>query len=349
MNLVEIHSRAMAGFAFHSVKAEARECFGEEWLGLELAPHAAPQISIQNISTHRPLRSFPVRPGWFALSDGAARLSLKLICRETGKIWAEKNYTQTQAPCPLEIPWPGLEQGTALEADLNIHAESGPVFLAVSRRLDRKEIIATCKGKGVEIGPGVTPQILPAPDIDVIYAEEKSREDWLKTYAYKLDKYKGDLNALPWERYHTRDAFNLPAEAGSLDFIFASHVLEHLVNPLGHLEHWLSKLKPGGIIAGILPHCDYSGDYQMLPSMLPTIALEYQRRETKPNLNHYRTMFGPAAEARMAEGRTLHVHFYNGRNLQDFFSWAGGQLPIGSFRIKAEPNYREFFFTVRKK
>ncbi|HVY12569.1 MAG TPA: hypothetical protein VHB73_03280, partial [Alphaproteobacteria bacterium] len=134
-----------------------------------------------------------------------------------------------------------------------------------------------------------------------------------------------------------------------LDFIFASHVLEHLVNPLGHLAHWLSKLKPSGIIAGILPHADYSVDYQRLPSMLPTMALEYQRQETRPGLHHYRAMFGNDAEARMAEGRTLHVHFYNERNLQDFISYAAGQLPIASFRIMAERNYKEFFFVIKKK
>ncbi|MBI3418550.1 MAG: methyltransferase domain-containing protein [Proteobacteria bacterium] len=354
MNLVEIHARGMNGFAFSpKVKSLSRPCFGEDWLGLELAPGDVPQIVIQKIIEHRPLRSFPARPGWFlrVAGSGTAQLAVRFRDRTSRAVLSERNYrAQDNEVFPVELPWPPLAQ-SLMQADLELQVpkESVPLFLAVSRSLERKNLSTLCKGKGIEIGPGVTPQVLPGPGVDILYAEEKSREDWLKTYAYKLDKYEGDLNALPWDRYHLRTAFDLPAEDGVLDFIFASHVLEHLVNPLGHLEHWLKKLKPGGLVAGILPNADASVDYQMFPSMLPTIALEYDRRETSPNLNHYRLMFGNDAEKRMQEGRTLHVHFYNPRNFQDFISYAGGSLPIGGFRIQAEPNYKEFFFTVVKK
>jgi predicted SAM-dependent methyltransferase len=346
MNLLEFDARKIAGFAFNGTTPATRTVLGHAMLGLEIAPAEAPQIIIKDVFGQRPLRSFPSLPGWVAVGEKNSKLMLTL--RDGQTILAQTHH-EGDAPWEVELPWPSLQASTVLNAALEIHVTGAPVFIAVSRTLDRADIINACKGKGVEIGPGVTPQIFSNNDIDVVYAEEKAREDWLKTYAYKLDKYKTNIDKLPWDRYHTKPAFDLPADDASLDFIFASHVLEHLVNPLGHLEHWMKKLKPGGKVIGILPHCENSGDYQRLPSMLPTIALEYQRKETQPNLNHYRAIFGKDAEVEMAAGRTLHVHFYNEKNLQDFFSYAAGMLPIAGFRIVAERNYREFFFTVQKR
>lgn len=323
---------------------------GHERIGLALGTADAPQIIIENVQLHRPLRSFPPDCGWWGVSDASAQLQLRLRAL-SGEVLAEKNYELSNTPTLLELPWPPLSPSLLPAANIDVLASGGSdVFLAISKKLERKNISSLCRGTGIEIGPGVTPQILARPDVDVLYAEEKSREDWLKTYAYKMHKYDAvDVEALPWERYRVATAFNLPAEDNTLDFIFASHVFEHVVNPIGHLQHWLSKLKSGGIIAGILPHCDYSVDYQMLPSMLPTMALEYQRGERTPNINHYRMIFGKDAETKMAEGRTLHVHFYNERNVQDLFNFISSQLPLAGFRIQWERNYKEFFFVVVKK
>lgn len=50
------------------------------------------------------------------------------------------------------------------------------------------------------------------------------------------------------------DAMRLPA--GQNDFIFSSHCLEHLKNPIAALEHWKTRLKPGGVLFLYLPHPD---------------------------------------------------------------------------------------------
>ena len=52
----------------------------------------------------------------------------------------------------------------------------------------------------------------------------------------------------------------LPFAAGSIDFIVALHMLEHVVDPVGVLLHWLDKLKPGGGIGLILPDWRYTWD-----------------------------------------------------------------------------------------
>jgi SAM-dependent methyltransferase len=39
-----------------------------------------------------------------------------------------------------------------------------------------------------------------------------------------------------------------------LDYVFSSHCLEHLVDPVAALEHWERALKPGGVLFLYLPH-----------------------------------------------------------------------------------------------
>jgi len=48
------------------------------------------------------------------------------------------------------------------------------------------------------------------------------------------------------------DAMKLPR--GEFDYVFSSHCLEHLVNPVEALEHWKTRLRPGGVLFLYLPH-----------------------------------------------------------------------------------------------
>lgn len=50
------------------------------------------------------------------------------------------------------------------------------------------------------------------------------------------------------------DAMALPK--GSFDFIFSSHCLEHLANPVAALEHWKSRLNQRGVLFLYLPHAE---------------------------------------------------------------------------------------------
>jgi SAM-dependent methyltransferase len=54
--------------------------------------------------------------------------------------------------------------------------------------------------------------------------------------------------------YEHSNALNLPD--GEWDYIFSSHCLEHLVNPVAALDHWKTRLRPGGVLFLYLPHPD---------------------------------------------------------------------------------------------
>ncbi len=60
--------------------------------------------------------------------------------------------------------------------------------------------------------------------------------------------------ATPIELKDGGDAMNLPE--GQFDYIFSSHCLEHLQNPIAALEHWKSRIKSGGALFLYLPHPD---------------------------------------------------------------------------------------------
>jgi ADP-heptose:LPS heptosyltransferase/predicted SAM-dependent methyltransferase len=45
--------------------------------------------------------------------------------------------------------------------------------------------------------------------------------------------------------------------AESLDYVFSSHLLEHVENPGEVLRHWMSLVKPGGYLVLYLPHRDF--------------------------------------------------------------------------------------------
>jgi SAM-dependent methyltransferase len=77
-----------------------------------------------------------------------------------------------------------------------------------------------CKGKGLDVGPGKWP--LPG--------------------------------AIPHELTDGKRAEDLPE--GKFGYIFSSHCLEHLVNPIETLEHWKTRLKTNGVLFLYLPHPD---------------------------------------------------------------------------------------------
>lgn len=60
--------------------------------------------------------------------------------------------------------------------------------------------------------------------------------------------------AIPVDVQGGGDAMDLPA--GLFDYVFSSHCLEHLEDPIAALEHWQSRLRPGGVLFLYLPHPD---------------------------------------------------------------------------------------------
>lgn len=138
--------------------------------------------------------------------------------------------------------------------------DTGPGFES------RSKLLPLIKGHGIEIGPGLNPHILPSEDVDVRYVESASAEEWVRNYK-KTDKPSVAEQRNLWSQYVVADAQKLSTMPdGSLDFIYSNHVFEHFMNPLGVLENWRRKLKPTGMVLGVVPDCRYIFDLRQPPS-----------------------------------------------------------------------------------
>ena len=60
--------------------------------------------------------------------------------------------------------------------------------------------------------------------------------------------------SIPVDWEHGDDAMSLPT--GEYDYVFSSHCLEHLENPIQALLHWKTRIKKGGVLFLYLPHPD---------------------------------------------------------------------------------------------
>lgn len=73
----------------------------------------------------------------------------------------------------------------------------------------------------------------------------------------------------------------------SYDFILASHVIEHIANPLEALSEWLRILKTGGAMLLIVPHKDNTFDRNRLVTSFSHIANDFNNDTKEDDNTHY--------------------------------------------------------------
>ena len=280
---------------------------------------------------------------------------LKIALNElsSGRSLAEETISIRRTLSPIRLPIPFGSRIDARDTELKMtfsKKASGKVFLAVHRVLDRAEALRLCEGFGVEIGPGLHPQVFPNDRRDVMYIEEASSDQWNALYN---ERGRIQFDAGVWDRYHIGQAFPLPIENDALNFVFSSHVFEHLANPLGHLEHWNSKLKANGIVVGIVPDLAGTKDYVFEPSSFEQFVAEYEAGKMEPSLTHYRHWAhhrapGKSPEVLMESKRSIHVHFYTNHNMARLLDQAVRRLGYSWFNIRHTPNHKDFYFVLGK-
>lgn len=167
---------------------------------------------------------------------------------------------------------------------------------------------------GTEIGPGASP--IPGLDPAPIYV------DCFKTFA-----------AAPCRADYYGHACELPFHDHSLDYVLASHVLEHVANPVAALAEWYRVVRPGGIIYLIVP--DRRTTWEHARPLTPVVHLleDFTRGTTAVDATHIDqfvfeadwSIFSPDTPhedvpAKQAElARTLHWAVENGEEINIHF------------------------------
>ncbi len=54
--------------------------------------------------------------------------------------------------------------------------------------------------------------------------------------------------------------YDLPFKEGTIDYVVALHMLEHVENPVRAIHHWLDIIKPGGGVGIVVPDWRYTWD-----------------------------------------------------------------------------------------
>ena len=133
-------------------------------------------------------------------------------------------------------------------------------------------------GRGVEIG-ALWRRFPVAPSSSVLYMDRAEISDLKRQYQ--------DVRQNIFMPNVIGDAADLPFAPGTLDFLIASHVLEHLPFPLAALKDWHDALTPGGRLLIRVPDKRYTFDCHRQRTSLSHFVAEYERPELTDWNAHY--------------------------------------------------------------
>jgi len=146
----------------------------------------------------------------------------------------------------------------------------------------RQKIGRTLDGDVLEVGPGARPYPT-APGARVIYADRSvaggRRLNWPELRdgpAGPNAEYDVDLD---------RDGLRMLADA-SLDAVVASHVIEHVANPIAALVEFQRVLRPGGRLVLVVPDREHTFDWVRKPTSFAHLWDEYRAGTTEVSTAH---------------------------------------------------------------
>lgn len=291
------------------------------------------------------LHSFPASPGWTVSLKEESSLG----------IWLERDgfrhllYASGSSPVEeVRLTWPAP---VPLKFDLRL-VTAGDVVISVGPVFNpRLRLLPLLAGRGVEVGPGANPAVLPEGNRDVSYVERMPMEQWAATYAKK------ELAAQvagQWDRYVVDSAHRLDRFADrSLDFVFSSHVIEHLANPLGVFHNWWAKLRSGGIIAGVIPDARHTFDLRQPLTTTEELLAQRAADAYEPTEAMYMrwcryTSPENTPESLRKREYSIHVNYFSPITFRTLIDLFGFQHELAGMFIESTRNGKDFGFLVTK-
>jgi SAM-dependent methyltransferase len=141
-------------------------------------------------------------------------------------------------------------------------------------------------------------------------------------------------------------------EDDAYDALLASHVLEHLANPLGALNEWQRVVRPGGHVLLAMPHHEGTFDHRRPVTSVEHMRADAEQETAEDDMTHVDEILelhdlgrDPGApnrevfEQRCRENpssRAMHHHVFDSRNVFEMCQAAG--LEVIALRPKATFN-----------
>ena len=136
-------------------------------------------------------------------------------------------------------------------------------------------------GRGIEIGALHRP--FPAPiGAEVRFADR-----------YPTERLREEYPELAEEPFAEVEVVDDAAEMGSLpdssqDFLIASHVLEHMPDPVGALRTWVRLVRPGGVVLLAMPDRGHGIDRRREPVPVDHLLADHADGGAGSRSAHYR-------------------------------------------------------------
>ncbi len=99
-------------------------------------------------------------------------------------------------------------------------------------------------------------------------------------------EYRFDRKRRPGEQYVMEATAMENFPAATYDFVLASHVLEHIANPILALSEWIRLLKHGGAMVLLLPHRDRTFDHRRPITTMEHLIADFTVGTTENDLTH---------------------------------------------------------------
>ena len=107
-------------------------------------------------------------------------------------------------------------------------------------------------------------------------------------YNHKKTIWQGEINDLTYKNggiQYLGDALDLAVPFKNYDLIYASHVLEHIANPIKALLHWKNFLKNDGFIYLVLPEKSQMFDHKREITKIETLIDKFDRDVDETDLS----------------------------------------------------------------
>ena len=143
--------------------------------------------------------------------------------------------------------------------------------------------------EGIEIGPLAAP-IVKKEDGSIIYVDHASRAELVEKYSLHDPVAAADIVEVDaiWGANTFREALG-PTK--TVDYVVASHVIEHVPDFVTYLQQLSSLLTPDGILSLVIPDKRYCFDYFMPISTTGNMLDAYVAKRVKPSngqiFDHY--------------------------------------------------------------
>jgi len=149
---------------------------------------------------------------------------------------------------------------------------------------------------------------------------------------------------------------------GSLDFIIASHVVEHLRNPIGAISSWARTLRDGGHLILIVPHKNFTFDKDRPVTPVSHLINDAEHPSKERDFSHYVEFIeivhkktgkdiGVEAQRLLESGYSIHMHVFDDQAWYTLLSTVQGRFRVPLTIVEARDLGKEQgeIMTVMKK